>query len=67
MNSHNVDLREKARWVWRESLAIHRRAPETRIASSLSAIEIFVALYYGGVLEVRAHSNVIILADMVKE
>jgi len=53
LNSNNVDLQEKARWVWRESLAIHRRLPETRIASSLSVIEIFVALYYGGVLELR--------------
>ncbi|MEL6711064.1 MAG: transketolase [Pseudomonadota bacterium] len=40
----------KARWVWRETLAIHRRAPETRLASSLSAVEIFVALYYSGIL-----------------
>lgn len=51
MISNSVDLQEKAKWVWRETLAIHRRAPETRIASSLSAIEIFVALYYGRVLE----------------
>jgi transketolase len=51
--SNTVDLREKAGWVWRETLAVHRRAPETRIASSLSAIEIFVALYYGGVLDLR--------------
>lgn len=43
-------LKDKAHWVWRETLAIHRRAPETRIASSLSPIEIFVALYYGDVL-----------------
>jgi transketolase len=43
-------LRDKAHWVWRETLAVHRRAPETRIASSLSPIEIFVALYYGDVL-----------------
>src|SRR5436305_7611509 len=49
---HNLDtaLIDKAHWVWRETLAIHRRAPETRIASSLSPIEIFVALYYGGLL-----------------
>jgi transketolase len=46
----HTDLRAKADWVWRETLAIHRRAPETRLASSLSPIEIFVALYYGGVL-----------------
>jgi len=43
-------LRAKAHWVWRETLAVHRRAPETRLASSLSSIEIFVALYYGCVL-----------------
>lgn len=43
-------LKDKAHWVWRETLAVHRRAPETRIASSLSPVEIFVALYYGGVL-----------------
>lgn len=46
----SFDLREKAQWVWRETLAVHRRAPETRLASSLSPIEIFVALYYGGIL-----------------
>lgn len=45
-----VDLRSRVHWVWRETLAVHRRAPETRLASSLSSIEIFVALYYGGVL-----------------
>jgi transketolase len=50
MNGSQIDLREKSRWVWRETLAVHRRAPETRIASSLSSIDIFVALYYGGVL-----------------
>lgn len=43
-------LKEKVEWVWRETLAINRRSPETRLASSLSPIEIFVALYYGGVL-----------------
>jgi len=45
-----IDLAAKAKWVWAETLRIHRRAPETRIASSLSPIEIFVSLYYGGVL-----------------
>ncbi len=43
-------LLKKSRWVWEETLKIHRRAPETRVASSLSDIDIFVALYYGGVL-----------------
>lgn len=50
MNSPIEDLKIKSRWVWRETLAIHRRAPETRLASSLSSIEIFVALYYGQIL-----------------
>jgi len=45
-------LKNKSRWVWLETLKIHRRAPETRIASSLSAVDIFVALYYGGILNV---------------
>ncbi|WP_206951077.1 transketolase [Trinickia acidisoli] len=50
MNDRSIDLQQKARWVWRETLAIHRRAPETRLASSLSAVEIFTALYYGGIV-----------------
>ena len=44
------DLREKADWVRRETLRIHSIAPETRIASSLSPVEILTALYYGGVM-----------------
>lgn len=43
-------LQSKAAWVWRETLLIHRLAPETRVASSLSPVEILVALYYGGIL-----------------
>lgn len=50
MNNHAIDLHEKSKWVWRQTLAVHRRAPETRVASSLSSIEIFVALYYGAIL-----------------
>lgn len=49
MNISN-DLKEKAYWVWRETIKINLRAPEIRLASSLSSIEIFVALYYGAVL-----------------
>ena len=43
-------LKNKALWVRKETLKIHKIAPETRLASSLSDIEIFVALYYGKVL-----------------
>ena len=50
MSTEATDLRAKSQWVWRETVGIHRRSPETRLASSLSSIDIFVALYYGGVL-----------------
>lgn len=43
-------LREKAKWVRRETLKLHKRAPESRLASSLSDVEIFVVLYYGDIL-----------------
>jgi transketolase len=43
-------LKQKALWVRQETLKIHKIAPGTRLASSLSDIEIFVALYYGGIL-----------------
>lgn len=44
-------LQDKARKIWRETLLLHRLAPETRVASSLSCIEILVALYYGAILK----------------
>lgn len=44
------NLAAKAAWVRRETLRIHQLAPETRVASSLSDVEIFVALYYGNIL-----------------
>jgi len=43
-------LLDRVRWVRQETLKIHRIAPETRLASSLSDIEVFVSLYYGGIL-----------------
>ncbi len=45
------DLEEKSKWVRKETIRIHRFAPETRLASSLSPIEIFVVLYYGNILK----------------
>jgi transketolase len=39
-------LEQKAKWVRRETIRIHGRAAETRIASALSCVELFVALYY---------------------
>jgi len=47
-------LKDKAKWVRRETLKIHEIAPGTRLASSLSDVEIFVALYYGKILNFNA-------------
>lgn len=44
-------LEEKSHWVRKETLKLHKLAPGTRIASSLSAVEIFVVLYYGKILD----------------
>ena len=46
----NEKLIKKVEWVRKETLKIHRKAPETRIASSLSPVEIFVSLFYGGLI-----------------
>lgn len=43
-------LRNKALWVRKETLNIHKIAQETRVASSLSCVEIFVVLYYGKII-----------------
>ena len=50
MGQSDTDLHNKVRWVWRETLKIYRQVPGIRLASSLSAVDIFVALYYGGIL-----------------
>ena len=41
----------KSAFVRRETLRIHGIAPETRLASSLSALELFTVMYYGKVLK----------------
>ena len=43
-------LTKKSLWVRKETLKIHKIAPETRISSSLSPVEIFVVLFYGKIL-----------------
>lgn len=43
-------LKIKSLWVRKETLNIHKIAPEIRIASCLSDVEIFVVLYYGKIL-----------------
>jgi transketolase len=49
-------LEETARRVRKETLKIHAVAPETRLASSLSAVELFVVLYYGSILRFDANN-----------
>ncbi len=44
-------LKNKSLWVRRETLKIHKSAQQTRIASSLSCVEILVVLYYGKILK----------------
>lgn len=44
-------LKEKALWVKKETLKIHKIAPGTRIASSLSCVEILTVLFYGKILD----------------
>lgn len=47
---NGAQLRELAARFRRETLLIHAAAPETRVASSLSAVEIYTCLFYGGLL-----------------
>lgn len=49
--SQELFLREKANWVRTQTLKIHRYAQETRVASSLSNVELFTALYYGDIIQ----------------
>ena len=44
-------LSKKADWLRKETLKLHKLAPETRLASSLSCIEILTALYFGSILK----------------
>ena len=43
-------LAEKAAWVRRETLKLHAACPETRLAASLSCVEILCTLFYGSVV-----------------
>jgi len=45
-----ISLREKAAWVRVRTLKIHGLSPATRIASSLSPVDVLTVLFYGGIL-----------------
>lgn len=40
-------LQKKSRWVWEETLLLHQRVAEVRIASCLSAVDLLTCLFYG--------------------
>jgi transketolase len=44
-------LRKKVKWVRMETLKLHKKVSETRLASSLSPIELLVTLFYGNFLK----------------
>jgi len=44
-------LKKKSSWLRAETLKLHGIAPEARVASCMSCIEIFVSLYYGGLID----------------
>lgn len=50
MNNLIKILKDKTAWVKKETLGIHKIAQDTRIASSLSCVELFVVLFYGKIL-----------------
>lgn len=47
-------LKDKALRIRKETLNIHRTSQETRIASSLSCVEILTVLYYGKILNFKS-------------
>jgi len=54
MNNENNffdEIQKKSEFIRRETLKLHKLAPETRVASSLSDVEIFAVLYYGKILK----------------
>lgn len=44
-------LKQKSTFVRKETLRIHGAAAQTRLASSLSALEIFIVMYYGKIIK----------------
>ncbi|MFN4226874.1 MAG: transketolase [Candidatus Ratteibacteria bacterium] len=52
-------LKEKAAFIRKKTIEIHLSYPETRIASSLSCVEILVTLYYGKILNILEDKIVI--------
>jgi transketolase len=45
------ELKRKSDWVRKETIRLHGKSPETRLASSLSAVEILTVLFYAGKLK----------------
>lgn len=50
-------LKDRAVWVRNQTLKIHGLAHDTRLASSLSAVEIFTVLYYGKIIRFNPNNT----------
>jgi len=51
------ELKKKSLWVRKETLKIYKITSDIRLASSLSPVEIFVALYYGKILKYNSKNT----------
>lgn len=56
-NSIFSHLKDRVVWVRNQTLKIHGLAHDTRIASSLSAVEIFTVLYYGKIIRFNPNNT----------
>ena len=50
-------LKDRAVWVRNQTVKIHGLAHDTRLASSLSAVEIFTVLYYGKIIRFNPNNT----------
>lgn len=55
-------LNNKSKWLYKETLLLHKRAPSTRIASALSTIELFTVLAYGGFFDITSRKDRFIIS-----
>ena len=49
-------LRQKSKWLWQQTLLIHKISQGTRIASCLSCVDILTVLFYGKILSYQIGS-----------
>lgn len=62
INFNESFIKEKTEFIRKETLLLHKRAPSTRIASTLSTIEIFSVLFYAGFYNFNDETNRFIIS-----